>query len=275
MNNWILKEKGGLLTQFSFADDPLNMNWICAGHPWGATSSPEGIVCHSSRSILPGDILEETYTFVNTTAEPIACPEGSIAIELHLNDNYLEAEVCLTQRCHVHVWCGGEVSWIMALRMGGQAPHLGLLLTEGALGSYSIRRSLTESHCVSNTRGVFLLHPGAFTLTPGESRTIRWQLFRHDGTEDFIRILRSRLGRLWIESEQWVAFRDERIFWTGGKLDTSRIGEVVQPFRAEGKTTHAVWNVLPDKEELLKRRVRFIAEHQQCNDPASALDGRI
>ena len=87
MNNWVLKENGGLLTQLSFADDPLKMNWISAGHPWGATSSPEGIVCHSSRCILPEDILEETYTFVNTTAEPIDCLEGSIAVELPLNDN--------------------------------------------------------------------------------------------------------------------------------------------------------------------------------------------
>ena len=273
MNNWVLKEKDGLLTQLSFADDPLKMNWICAGHPWGATDSPEGIVCRSSRCVLPENILEETYTFTNMTAEPIGCTEGSIVIELPLNDNYLEAAVCLPHRCHVHVWCGGEVSWIMAVRMGGQAPHLGLLLTEGALGSYSIRRSLTESHCVSNTRGVFLLHPESFTLAPGESRKIRWQLFRHEGPEDFIRILRSRLGRLWIESEQWVAFQGENIHWTGGKLDTSRTGEVMQSYRDEGKATRAVWNVLPEKEELLRRRARFIAEHQQCNDPASPLDG--
>ena len=273
MNNWVLKEKGELLSQLSFADDPLKMNWISEGHPWGMTGVPDGIVCRTARSVLPDGVLEETYTFINTTAEPIDCPEGSIAIELPLNDNYLEAEECLPRRCHVHVWCGGEVSWIMALRMGGQAPHLGMLLTEGALGSYSIRRSLTESHCVSNTRGVFLLHPESFALTPGGSRAIRWQLFRHNGREDFIRILKSRLGRLWIESEQWVAFRGENIRWTGGKLDTARIGVARQTIREEGRTTRAVWNVLPEKEELLRKRARFIAEHQQCNDPGSPLDG--
>ena len=273
MNNWVLKEKGELLSQLSFADDPLKMNWISEGHPWGITSAPDGIVCRTARSVLPDGVLEETYTFINTTAETIDCPEGSIAIELPLNDNYLEAEECLPRRCHVHVWCGGEVSWIMALRMGGQAPHLGMLLTEGALGSYSIRRSLTESHCVSNTRGVFLLHPESFTLTPGGSRAIRWQLFRHNGREDFIRILKSRLGRLWIESEQWVAFQCENIRWTSGTLDTSRIGEIVQTIREEGRTTCAVWNVLPEKEEILRSRARFIAEHQQCNDPGSPLDG--
>ncbi len=273
MNNWILKEKGERMTQLSFADDPLKMNWISEGHPWGMTCAPEGIVCRSLRRFLPDDTLEEAYTFINTAEEPVCCPEGSIAIELPLNDNYLEAEVCLAQRCHVHVWCGGEVSWIMAVRMGGQPPHLGLLLTEGALGSYSIRRSLTESHCVSNTRGVFLLHPESFTLSPGGSRTVRWQLFRHDGPENFKHILQSRLGGLWIESEQWVAFQGEDIRWTGGKLDTSHIGEITHVFCEGSKTTRAVWNVLPEKEELLKKRARFIAEHQQCNDPASALDG--
>ena len=47
----------------------------------------------------------------------------------------------------------------------------------------------------------------------------------------------------------------------------------MQLFREEGKTTHAVWNVLPEKDELLKARACFIVEHQQCNDPASPLDG--
>ena len=273
MSNWVTEEKGGLLTRLSFADDPVKMNWISEGHPWGITSAPEGIVCQTSRRILLDDTLEEAYTFINTAEESIICPEGSTAIELPLNDIYLEAKVCLTQRCHVHVWCGGEVSWIMALRMGGQAPHLGLLLTEGALGSYSIRRSLTESHCISNTRGVFLLHSEAFSLTPGASQTIRWQLFRHDGPEDFKRILQSRLGRFWIESEQWVAFQGEDIRWTGGKLETSHTGEVTQTIREGGKATRAIWNVLPEKEELLRNRARFIVEHQQCNDPASPLNG--
>ena len=69
MSNWVTEEKGGLLTRLSFADDPVKMNWISEGHPWGITSAPEGIVCHSSRRILPEDILEEEYTFVNMTDE--------------------------------------------------------------------------------------------------------------------------------------------------------------------------------------------------------------
>ena len=123
MSNWVTEEKGGLLTRLSFADDPVKMNWISEGHPWGITSAPEGIVCQTSRRVLPDEMLEEAYTFINTADEPIDCPEGSVAIELPLNDNYLEAAVCLPQRCHVHVWCGGEVSWIMAVRMGRISCH--------------------------------------------------------------------------------------------------------------------------------------------------------
>ena len=273
MSQWILKEEQGALTRLSFADDSDGMNWISEGHPWGIVSAPEGIACRIERRMLPDDSLEESYTFTNIGAGTASCPEGSTAIELPLNDNYLAAEICLFQRCHVHVWCGGEVSWMMALKMGGKGPHLGLLLTEGALGSYSIRRSLTESHCLSNTRGVFLMHPESYNLAPGDSMTIRWRVFRHNGPEDFQRILKEELGPLFVTSEQWLPFIGEKVTWNGGIVDTSRSGEVISEWNENGKHSRACWRVLLPAEELLKRRVRFITSRQQCLDASSPLYG--
>ncbi|MGW9111914.1 hypothetical protein [Microbacterium sp. NPDC055683] len=56
----------------------------------------------------------------------------------------------------MHLFCGGTSSYVVALRMGGNAPHLGLVVTAGALSSYSIERDLRN---ISNDRGCFVLHP--------------------------------------------------------------------------------------------------------------------
>ena len=273
MNCWILSEKDGCLTGIAFTDDPLKMNWIRENGLWGKVTAPAGLHCSVEREILPDGRLEEVYCFCNQTEYDIYCPEGSVAIEVPLNDSYLDAEICLSQRCHAHVWCGGGMSFIMALRMGGESPHLGLVLKEGALGSYSIRRSLTESHCVSNTRGTFLLHPEAFRLGPGDVLRVRWQLFRHEGREDFLRIIKKEPDFRYIESDQWVAFRGEEVRWSEGLLDTSVTGEIRKEIVIAGRTAKACWRVIPDRMTLLKNRARFIVIRQQCRIPDSKLDG--
>jgi len=97
-------------------------------------------------------------------------------------DDYPNAPTCMTNRCHTHIWCGGNISYVMALRMGGETPHLGLVLTEGALGGYSVERDLSRR---SNDRGDFILHPSPISLAPKESFTISWTLFWHNGISDF------------------------------------------------------------------------------------------
>lgn len=56
------------------------------------------------------------------------------------------------KKSHAHIWCGGEVSYVMGLRMVVEAPHLGLILTKGSLKSYSVERDLS---LISNDRGDF------------------------------------------------------------------------------------------------------------------------
>lgn len=273
MSHWVLEEKNGSLAKITFADDPFRMNWVNEPHLWGEMVAPNGISCTSARTILQDDTLEETYIFTNESQETIFCDAGSVSISLPLNDNYLAADICLPQRCHAHVWCGGEVSWVLAIRMGGQAPHLGMILTQGSLESYSIQRSLTESHCVSNTRGVILLHPKEFSLAPEEKKILRWRLFRHEGIEDWKRILKAYFGSLYITSEQWVAFHYDKVKWNGGFVDTSRTGEIYQTFQSNGKSTTACWRIMPPATELLRRRAQFIVEKQQCMDTSSHLCG--
>ncbi len=76
-----------------------------------------------------------------------------------------DSVTCRDYRCHAHVFCGENTSYIMALRMGGAAPHLGMVLTKGSLSAYSIERDLKLQ---SNDRGCFWLGSSAQEFAPGE-----------------------------------------------------------------------------------------------------------
>ena len=88
----------------------------------------------------------------------------------------------MTTKCHTHIWCGENISYVMCLRMGGEAPHLGLALTDGSLSGYSVERDFEK---ISNDRGDFILHPSPVALVPNESFTIEWKLFWHNGKTIF------------------------------------------------------------------------------------------
>lgn len=79
------------------------------------------------------------------------------------------ASVCETRRCHAHIWCGGENSWVRALKMGPYPTELALVLQEGDLDAYSVRRIWDE---MSNDRGDFVLHPSPFHLNGGGTSRI-------------------------------------------------------------------------------------------------------
>ena len=156
-----------------------------------------------------GDIVREEYSFTNHTDKHIFTRLTDIGIYATFNDDYEGARVCMTQRCHTHIWCGGEVSYVMALRMGGEAPHMGLILTEGSLGGYSVERDIKRG---SNDRGDFILHPEPFSLAPGETYQICWTLFPHNGKEDFLGGARKYSGKfIEIQAEKYVVFAGEEV----------------------------------------------------------------
>lgn len=210
----------------------------------------------------------ERYTFTNTSDHDVFAHAGSIAINTPFHDSHHEAETCLTRRCHTHIWCGGVSSWVMGLRMGGKTPHLGLVLTESALDSYSIKRGTEGWNIVSNNRDDFWLHPEAVHLLPGESDSIEWKIFWHEGREDFFcraQQLSSNMKR--ITADRFIAFAGEELTVTDGRasanVDTSVIGEKTLDFNgAKAKVL-----VMPEFTEFLKKRVYFIAGKQQYHNP--------
>lgn len=83
-----------------------------------------------------GDFTE-TYRFENTCTSTIKLE--NIGIYTTFYDNYLAgSKICQINNCNAHVWTGNNSSYINAVRMGGEAPHLGLVLTEGNVENYEI-----------------------------------------------------------------------------------------------------------------------------------------
>lgn len=251
---------------------------------------------------LRGDALEERYRFTNRGTQPIpmAGSHAGLAIATPFNDHYTSSSDVMEQRCHAHVWANGTSAWVALLRMGGRAPHLGLVLTEGRLTGYSIvgRDEVTGS----NTRGAFLLHPDVRDLAPGASRDIAWTLFWHDGWDDFFaQCARRSPAFVRIEASRYTAYPGEivQVSVHGAALDGARLtsGQTELPLRREGAAWQAtvtanlvgqrvlalttpagvraplVVNVVLPLDDLVAARLAFIAAHQQVNDPADPADG--
>ena len=147
----------------------------------------------------------ERYTVKNLSKSDYFLEHGNLGIFTPFNDIYTCAEDCMTSRCNTHIWCGGNTTYINALKMGVSEINLGLALTEGSIKSYSVNGTK------SNHRGVFLLNPEHFELLPNEEYVIEWQMFWHSGTDDFYKKLSEYTSYVEINAPQFTVFDDESI----------------------------------------------------------------
>ena len=144
-NQFLLKEaQDGTLTFLANNVDPYKMNWIEGEHSGGSVTAPEGIAVQVTRNITEEGNLREEYNFTNVSEFPVFFQNTDLGIYATFNDSYEDATTCMKQRCHTHLYCNGEAAYVMALRMGGEAPHLGMMLLEGGLNGYSIQRKEKE-----------------------------------------------------------------------------------------------------------------------------------
>ena len=282
------------------ANDKYKMNWAEGHKKWGSVICPHGIIA-DIKTENSGENIIERYTFTNITDKDITVSDGDIGIYTTFNDNYENADVCMTNKCHTHIWCGENVTYVMALRMGGEVPHLGLVLTEGSICGYSVERDLSK---MSNDRGDFIMHPSAVTLAPFESFAIEWVLFWHDGKEDFYKKLKQYCKHfIDVKAQQYVLFGDEKvklsitanfdfdlsdvkIKYNGGELDfnyaggeiileksVEHYGENTFDISISGVRTKCSVYKLPELSKLTERRCEFIADNQQYYNEKSHLDG--
>lgn len=287
-----------------FSHDPHAMSWLRPDYPYAAVriAAPHG--APTSRdldaqvtTVRDGDEVRTRIVITNVGTTPRFTTVGDIGITLPLEDRYDLGARHDVERCNAHVFCGGTASFVLALRMGGEAPHLGLVLTEGALAAYSIERDLALH---SNDRGCFVLHPEPVELQPGEQTTIAWTIFPCQGKADFFdqAAIRSRFVRA--EWDRYVLFTGETATLTitpsfpGAEVTVS--GEPVQAgpdgtfvarllgdvpgerdilVRADDRTVRTRILVKEPLDVLLERRCAFISRHQQYSGPIAMLDGAL
>lgn len=340
-NAWQLQldPASGALVRIENKNDPRHMNWLREAGRWERTkwiadSSPEAVTIEGqwglvetaatgmlhagqvrkvsdteweavyasssltvtvSRKLAANGDLAESYTFKNTSPVPLDFPLGSVAITAPLFDQYPDAKRSLNDRCHAHLWMGGTSAWINAIRMDGEPPHLGMMLTQGSLDAYGQRGGTIGD------RGVFLLHPAAMVLKPGQSKTISWELFWHQGWNDFF----AKLGAtksfvrltaraytvpagqpLEITAESASPLDSAKLFANGIPVDarvqngrltatipTPQPGEVFVELHDGAAKTWLRANVVPALGDLIEARLKFIVRHQQRNAPGNPLDG--
>lgn len=289
--------------------DEYRMNWVRDNNVWGRIKSDYQLDVDVRREFTDQGHLLETYTFTNNTAFDIYTMPKHLGIYVPLPDYYTKASVGLTKCCSAHIWCGENSSYVMALRQGGEAPHLGLVLKEGALQGYSVERGYDFSgreEEVSNNRGLFILHPENLVLHPAESYTLSWELQWFDDKEAFRAILNHTKNFINVESDAFVVLDQQPVRFqvhvgsddlddqptevtiaVNGDTRTVTAQDhvadvdegVLQPgeyrytITWNGQTTHADFLVVPNLRQLAERRVNFIVDKQQCNDPDSVLDG--
>lgn len=249
-------------------------------------------------------IFSERYIFTNigSSSLNIASTAPNLAIYTPFNDHYTNTSDVYKHRCHAHIWAyGHSSSWVKTNQMSGRGPHLGLVLTEGALNGYSVESRDTVTS--SNTRGDFLLHPIIPALAPGASAAVGWSLFWHDDWEDFFsqaETLSTQFVRF--NATSLTAFPGETIKATisGNVDDTSTItassgsvhlivgssgyvatyigtssflGEVTITLTTGNNSANMIINLVPAYKTLLEARTHFIATNQQISPLANAITG--
>jgi len=242
---------------------------------------------HVEREALGKDYLE-TYTFTNTTGKRLSV--SGLDIYAPWNDNYPDAKTAATNRCNVHIWPGMYSSYVNAIRMDGEGPFLGLVFTKGAMQSYSIEnrdthKGVTQQYTSSNVRGVLVYNIENFVLEPNTSYTVQWRMFWHQGWDEFYKKAIA-LGFVKLDADRYVISRGEKLNISieanvNAKLSEKKkivikgekLGEHSRRLYYDNGSKYTILNylVISSPGTLMDKRVNFIVDKQQMNDP---LDGR-
>lgn len=249
------------------------------------------------RKLVQGDLIEG-YTFTNKGTEPVSLYD--IGIYTPFNDNYPDAQQCINSRAHTYIWKGGSAAYVNAIRMGTFTPHLGLVVTNGAIRNYEIwERGRKKAN--SQTRGIIALDLPDLLLKPGESYSLEWHIFAHNGNDDFRRKLLEK-GSVLVSCNKYVFEKGEKARVECRSLEpleacTAKMNGVPVPVKQEGnlcfvevpmeqagevrfdfyyngnKQTHADCLVINNTADLIRKRVDFIRTRQQMNNPSDLRDG--
>ena len=290
--------------------DKYSMNWVEGTEAWGkikdsdvvsvekkdggliAVYKTKRLLITVDRALINGK-YREIYCFENRLDVDVFFNRGAVGIYATFNDNYDKASVCMTKKCHTHIWCGKNSSYIRAVKMGPCDFGLGLVLMRGSLDTYSVERIPEEE---SNDRGDFILHPDVFDLRPGEKMYIEWELFWYKDRE-FRTAIEKYDSVLLVDTDNYTVYSNEKIEFSLNRADVvvtlddeiipvtvkdgrtyvkyepQRLGDHTFVLQyGQGKTIAQFFVQIPFKE-LARKRAEFIVEKQQFHCPGSSLDG--
>jgi hypothetical protein len=209
-----------------------------------------------------GTTWRERYALRNTGSQPVTV--GSWGICTPWRDLYASAADALARAVHAHVHPGGAYSYVLAEPMDGAGPVLGLALREGELWAYSIE-SREPFETGSNARGHILLHatdaaraPHAFggqpepAITPGEELVLAWELAWHADRAAFL-------------PAHPPPFEMPELIGEGEHGET---------YVQRGRSRIAIGRHAP-LDHIVRRRVRFILDHQRATHRAGAAAGAL
>lgn len=319
-------KSNGTVKSIVVVGDEAQMNWCLENSSWGALHCESDLVSpwrrrdkyvlplvsfdeteSSSKSVYEDESLRvsvtrsfaengnfcEQYLLKNLREDELFLEHGALGIELPLNDVYTYADDCMTNHCNAHIWCGQEVSYVNAIKMGVSDTNLGIVLTKGSIKSYSVLE------CRSNHRGIFILDNDHIELLPDEEYVISFEMFVHKGKDDFEEkrsLFDNYVGVFSnnftvfenenIEFEVRTSFNDISISCNGEKVGCEksengffvkftpkRLGEHRFDITVNGIKTYAEFFVAEEFQTLVKKRIDFIIKNQQYSRTGSALDG--
>lgn len=246
-------ENGSFLKELFLENS--NVNWVEGTfHSWGECVFPKEFTVKVNRK-LENDILSEEYVFTNNSDKDITFNKGEIGVWATFNDSYEGATICKDKKCHAHIWLGGESSWVNAIAMKSEPPHLALMLTKGSLCAYSQERENS-----SNDRGDFLFIATPATVKAKESYVISWDLFEHNN--DFLEKAIRYPNFLNVENDYFTFFENETpaVYVNGEKKELKR---ELGYHQVNVGNSYFRYQVKPEFYELVKRRCNFIADYQQ------------
>lgn len=291
----------GAISELTVDKDTTAMNWIVAAdksqydfmgekYGWGLgyfstsdgikhewlkpTSVKSGAVTYRcgdvevsvTRKLSNGEI-KETYTFKNIGKKEVKLSD--MGIYTPFNDNYPNSRECVNRRCNAHIWDGWNSAYVCALRMGGYAPHVGLVLTDGNINNYEIwERGVNKHH--SQTRGIIALCPKDMTLAPGKSEKVEWTIFSFKDKSDFI-TKATQKGCVIPKLSSYVLNLGDSVTVRYGKtaktIKAEKVGEMrIELPYAKNKSTFADLLVFENIDSLIYRRADFIVRHQRMNN---------
>ena len=111
----------GNVKEIVFSKDPKQMNWLREDFPYAEVKCPPEFSAEVQNE-KDGDVLTTKIVVSYNGAHPYFTNAGSIGVSFPLQDRYTDSATCWDYRCHAHIFCGENASYIMAPKV--EMPNL-------------------------------------------------------------------------------------------------------------------------------------------------------